>query len=125
MRICDITLAEIMEAFARECPSAMKAALGIFLAIMAGGRANAGPNSKEVPRVAFLGFEFINTSLIVETRQTALWRRPALPEPQCARCAGCLCVRARPVAPPRERRGLFVPNIQPALAVYLKGTRED
>ena len=53
MRICDITLVEITEAFARECPSAMKAALGIFLAIMAGGGANAGPDSKEVPRVAF------------------------------------------------------------------------
>ena len=63
MRICNITLVEITEAFARECPSAMKAALGIFLAIMAGGGANAGPDGKEVPRVAFLGFEFINTSL--------------------------------------------------------------
>jgi hypothetical protein len=42
----------------RECPSAMKAALGIFLTIMAGGGANAGPDGKEVPRVAFLGFEF-------------------------------------------------------------------
>jgi hypothetical protein len=37
--------------------------MGIFLAIMAGGGANAGPNGKDVPRVAFLGFEFINTSL--------------------------------------------------------------
>ena len=25
--------------------------------------ANAGPNGKDVPRIAFLGFEFINTSL--------------------------------------------------------------
>ena len=37
--------------------------MGIFLAIMAGGAANAGPDGKDVPRVAFLGFEFINTSL--------------------------------------------------------------
>jgi hypothetical protein len=36
------------EALARECPSAMKAALGIFLAIMAGSGANAGPDGKEV-----------------------------------------------------------------------------
>jgi hypothetical protein len=41
----------------------LQAAMGIFLAIMAGGAANAGPNGKDVPRVAFLGFEFINTSL--------------------------------------------------------------
>src|ERR1700738_201889 len=41
----------------------LEAAMGIFLAIMAGGAANAGPNGKDVPRVAFLGFEFINTSL--------------------------------------------------------------
>ena len=68
MRICDITLVEITEAFARECPSAMKAALGIFLAIMASGGANAGPDRKEVPRVAFLGFEFINTSLEATAR---------------------------------------------------------
>jgi hypothetical protein len=46
----------------------MKAALGIFLAIMAGGGANAGPDSKEVPRVAFLGFEFINSSLEATAR---------------------------------------------------------
>jgi hypothetical protein len=46
----------------------MKAALGIFLAIMAGGGANAGPDGKEVPRVAFLGFEFINTSLEATAR---------------------------------------------------------
>lgn len=63
MRMCNVTLVEITEALARECPSAMKAALGIFLAIIAGGGANAGPDGKEVPRVAFLGFEFINTSL--------------------------------------------------------------
>ena len=68
MRICNITLVEITEALARECPSAMKAALGIFLAIMAGGGANAGPDGKEVPRVAFLGFEFINTSLEATAR---------------------------------------------------------
>jgi hypothetical protein len=37
--------------------------MGIFLAIMPGGATNAGPNGKDVPRVAFLGFEFINTSL--------------------------------------------------------------
>jgi hypothetical protein len=42
--------------------SAIETTLGIFLAIMAGGGANAGPGGKEVPRVAFLGFEFINTS---------------------------------------------------------------
>jgi hypothetical protein len=41
----------------------LEAAMGIFLAIMAGGGANAGPDGKDVPRVAFLGFEFINTSL--------------------------------------------------------------
>jgi len=52
----------------RECSSAMKAALGIFLAIMAGGGANAGPDGKEVPRVAFLGCEFINTSLEATAR---------------------------------------------------------
>jgi hypothetical protein len=42
--------------------------MGIFLAIMAGGGANAGPNGKDVPRVAFLGFEFINTSLEATAR---------------------------------------------------------
>jgi hypothetical protein len=68
MRICNITLVEITEALARECPSAMNAALGIFLAIMVGGGANAGPDGKEVPRVAFLGFEFINTSLEATAR---------------------------------------------------------
>jgi hypothetical protein len=41
----------------------MMAVLGIFLAIMAGNRATAGPDGKDVPRVAFFGFEFINTSL--------------------------------------------------------------
>src|SRR3977135_3414947 len=46
----------------------LEAALGIFLAIMAGGGANAGPDGKEVPRVAFLGFEFINTSLEATAR---------------------------------------------------------
>jgi hypothetical protein len=47
-----------------ECsPSAMGPALGIFLAILAGGGANAGPDGKDVPRVAFFGFELINTSL--------------------------------------------------------------
>jgi hypothetical protein len=50
----------------------MKAALGIFLAIMAGGGANAGPDGKEVPRVAFLGFEFINTSLEATARVEVL-----------------------------------------------------
>ena len=61
MRMCNVTLVEITEALARKCPSA-EAALGICLAIMAGG-ANAGLDGKDVPRVAFLGFEFINTSL--------------------------------------------------------------
>src|SRR3984893_9815509 len=46
----------------------MKAALGIFLAIMAGSGANAGPDGQKVPRVAFLGFEFINTSLEATAR---------------------------------------------------------
>jgi hypothetical protein len=46
----------------------MGPALGIFLAIMAGGGANAGPHGKEVPRVAFFGFELINTSLEPTTR---------------------------------------------------------
>src|ERR1700730_13810797 len=35
---------------------------------LAGGGANAGPEGKEVPRVAFLGFEFINTSLEATAR---------------------------------------------------------
>src|ERR1700738_1526851 len=52
MRICNITLVEITEALARECPSAMKAALGIFLAIMAGGGADAGAGDKEGRRGA-------------------------------------------------------------------------
>jgi hypothetical protein len=46
--------------------------LGILLAIMA-GRATAGPDGKDVPRVAFFGFEFINTSL-EPTAQTELER---------------------------------------------------
>ena len=37
MRMCNVTLVEITEALARKCPSAIEAALGIFLAIMAGG----------------------------------------------------------------------------------------
>jgi Protein of unknown function (DUF2380) len=41
----------------------MMAVLGVFLVIMAGNRALAGPDGKDVPRVAFFGFEFINTSL--------------------------------------------------------------
>jgi hypothetical protein len=41
----------------------MMAVLGIILAILASDRANAGPDGKDVPRVAFFGFEFINTSL--------------------------------------------------------------
>jgi hypothetical protein len=53
MRICDITFVKITEALARECPSAMKAALGIFLAIMAGDGANAGPDGN--PRFASRG----------------------------------------------------------------------
>jgi hypothetical protein len=48
---------------ASKSPSAMMAAFGIILAILAGDRANAGPDGKDVPRVAFFGFEFINTSL--------------------------------------------------------------
>jgi hypothetical protein len=63
MRMCNVTLVEITEALARKCPSAIEAALGTFLAIMAGGGANAGLDGEDVPRVAFLGFEFINTSL--------------------------------------------------------------
>jgi hypothetical protein len=47
--MCNLTLVEITEALARKCPSAIEAALGIFLAIMAGGGANAGPDGKEVP----------------------------------------------------------------------------
>ncbi len=39
------------------------AALGILLTILAGAGAKAGPEGKDVPRVAFLGFELINTSL--------------------------------------------------------------
>jgi hypothetical protein len=41
----------------------MATASGIFLAIMVWGGANAGPGRTDVPRVAFFGFEFINTSL--------------------------------------------------------------
>jgi hypothetical protein len=52
----------------QKCPSTMEASLGIFLAIMAGSGANAGPDGKEVPRGAFLGFEFINTSLEATAR---------------------------------------------------------
>ena len=61
----------------------MKAALGIFLAIMAGGGANAGPDGKEVPRVAFLGFEFIDTSLEATARacgHVCTWRKPSARE---------------------------------------------
>jgi hypothetical protein len=71
MRMCNVTLVEITEALAGKCPSAIETALGIFLAIMAGGGANAGPEGKEVPRVAFLGFEFINTS----PKATSPWPR--------------------------------------------------
>ena len=39
MRMCNLTLVEITEALARKCPSAIETALGIFLAIMAGGGA--------------------------------------------------------------------------------------
>jgi hypothetical protein len=63
MRMCNVTLVEITEALARKCPSAIEAVLVIFLAIMAGDGANAGQDGNEVPRLAFLGFEFINTSL--------------------------------------------------------------
>src|SRR3954469_8779135 len=48
---------------ASKSPFAMMAVLGIIFAILAGDRANAGPDGKDVPRVAVLGFEFINTSL--------------------------------------------------------------
>jgi hypothetical protein len=41
----------------------MMAVLGIIFAILAGDRANAGPDGKDVPRIAFFGFEFINSSL--------------------------------------------------------------
>jgi hypothetical protein len=47
-----------------QSPPAMMAMLsGIILAIFAGDGANARPADKDVPRVAFFGFEFINTSL--------------------------------------------------------------
>ena len=67
----------------------MKAALGIFLAIMAGGGANAGPDGKEVPRVAFLEsqelsepamnpFSVINKTVIcsrvIVSRAEVIWR---------------------------------------------------
>jgi Protein of unknown function (DUF2380) len=68
MRMCNVTLVEITEALARKCHSAIEAVLVIFLAIMAGGGANAGPDGKQVPRLAFLGFEFINTSLEATAR---------------------------------------------------------
>jgi hypothetical protein len=48
---------------ASKSPSAMMALLIIIFVILAGDKANAGPDGKDVPRVAFLGFEFINTSL--------------------------------------------------------------
>src|ERR1700730_12063818 len=57
--MCNFTLVQITKALARKRPCAIEAALGIFLAIVAGSGANAGPEGKEVPRVAFLGFEFI------------------------------------------------------------------
>jgi hypothetical protein len=60
--MCNFTLVQITKALARKRPCAIEAALGIFLAIVAGSGANAGPEGKEVPRVAFLGFEFIDTS---------------------------------------------------------------
>jgi hypothetical protein len=68
MRMCNVTLVEITEALARKCHSAIEAVLVIFLAIMAGGGANAGQDGKQVPRLAFLGFEFINTSLEATAR---------------------------------------------------------
>jgi hypothetical protein len=55
--------AAMMEALALECPSPMATALGIFLTVMVVGGANAGPDGKDVPRIAFFGFEFVNTSL--------------------------------------------------------------
>jgi hypothetical protein len=39
------------------------AALGLMLALAAGGAATAAPAGKDVPRVAFFGFQLINTSL--------------------------------------------------------------
>ena len=50
--------------FTLACPWVLNTAVvGIVLAILAGDRANAGPDGKDVPRVAFFGFEFINSSL--------------------------------------------------------------
>ena len=37
--------------------------LGMVFIFVAGGEASAAPDSKEVPRVAFFGFQLINTSL--------------------------------------------------------------
>ena len=39
------------------------AALGIVLALAAGGAAIAAPDGKDVPRVAFFGFQLVNSSL--------------------------------------------------------------
>ena len=42
---------------------ATNAVVAVFCAVTAAGAADAGPDANEVPRVAFLGFELINTSL--------------------------------------------------------------
>jgi hypothetical protein len=41
----------------------MRVALGVVLAIILGGAAKAAPDGKDVPRVAFFGFQLINSSL--------------------------------------------------------------
>ena len=42
---------------------ATNAVVAVFCAVTAVGAADAGPDASEVPRIAFLGFELINTSL--------------------------------------------------------------
>jgi Protein of unknown function (DUF2380) len=41
----------------------MKAVLGTVLALIVGGEVSAAPDGKDVPRVAFFGFQLINSSL--------------------------------------------------------------
>jgi Protein of unknown function (DUF2380) len=41
----------------------MRAVLGMLLAFLVGGEARAAPDGKDVPRVAFFGFQLVNSSL--------------------------------------------------------------
>jgi Protein of unknown function (DUF2380) len=55
------------------------AVLGIIFASLVGDRAHAGLDGKDVPRIAFFGFEFLNTSL-EPTTQTEVKRIHLLDE---------------------------------------------